>query len=118
MKRLVIFISIIILLYSVYYDLSTGTLKMVTPKQSVTAASKTVIEVDADSEKKKEDNQIPHTVLEVKPGDTVLSMVEDLTDGALPVTIEQVISDFETLNENRSPHEIQIGQRYKIPLYE
>jgi hypothetical protein len=116
MKRLVIFISIIILLYSVYYDLSTGTLEMITPKQSITAASKTVVEVDSDQEME-EDTQIPHTVMKVKPGDTVLSMVEDLTDGTLPVTIEQVISDFETLNENRSPHEIQIGQRYKIPLY-
>ncbi|MFD2679975.1 hypothetical protein [Bacillus seohaeanensis] len=116
MKRLVIFISIIILLYSVYYDLSTGTLEMITPKQSVTAASETVAEVDSTPEKQ-EDTQIPYKVMEVKPGDTVLSMVEDLTDGTLPVTIEQVISDFETLNKKRSPHEIQIGQRYKIPLY-
>ncbi|MFD1736568.1 LysM peptidoglycan-binding domain-containing protein [Bacillus salitolerans] len=108
MKKLTLFLIISLLIYSVYYDLKTGTL----PISKVIAASG--------------DNEInTHTPIptehfievKVKPGDTVLSILEQHLEGNLPVSIPTVIIDFKKLNDEMDPEKIQIGKTYKIPLY-
>lgn len=49
-------------------------------------------------------------------GDTVISIAEKIHQGPIPVPIDQLIDDFQSLNEI-SPNEIQIGQHYKFPFY-
>ncbi|MGR3765044.1 hypothetical protein [Rossellomorea sp. NS-SX7] len=120
MKRMIIFFGIIILLYSVYYDLNKGTLNLLTKNNStvVTAQPQDVQKgkIETAPLPDASDSTQTYIEMEIKPGDTVLSLVEDSLQGKLPVSIEQVVSDFEELN-NTSPGKIQIGKTYKIPLY-
>ncbi|NMH69715.1 hypothetical protein HF072_13080 [Bacillus sp. RO3] len=121
MKRMAVFFGVIILLYSVYYDLYKGTLRLLYHDAAVTTAP------PIQNDQKPAPSREPHTVedpssipyveMEIKPGDTVLSLTEDLLDGSLPVSIERVITDFEELNDV-PPAKIQIGKIYKIPNYQ
>lgn len=102
MKRLVILIFIGFLFYSIYYDLKKGTLpetERVAPVSNMTV-----------------DRKIPAKKLVVKPGDTVLSIVEKL-NGQMSVPIQKIIHDFKKLNPGADPHAIQIGETYLFPLY-
>jgi hypothetical protein len=120
MKRMFIFLGIIILLYSVYYDLNKGTLHLLTKNHStaVTAQPQTVKmeKIESVSIPDASESRQTYIEMEIKPGDTVLSLVEDSMQGSLPVSIEQVVTDFEDLN-NTAAGKIQIGKTYKIPLY-
>lgn len=55
-------------------------------------------------------------MIEVKTGDTVLSVTEAINKKKVP-SIEKVIDDFKQLNKNTSATKIQIGKSYKFPLY-
>ncbi len=99
MKKItVIFISCLIL-YTSYLDLTRGTLNML--------ESSSTNHVGAD---------IAFQTVTIQPGETVLSALEKL-NGTLPVSIEQAIQDFKTLNPSIDPMMIQAGHTYKFPLY-
>ncbi len=118
MKRMAIFFGVLILLYSIYYDLNTGTLRFLS-KETKAVVSQPQESSDLPSVELKtspDNSSISYIEMKVKPGDTVLSLVEDLLDESLPVSIEQVVTDFEELNDV-SPSKIQIGKTYKIPKY-
>ncbi len=121
MKRMAIFFGVIILLYSVYYDLNKGTLRLLYKEASVATTQPQVNQVTPSRsqgpETQEDASSLSYVEMEVKPGDTVLSLAEDLLDGSIPVSIEQVITDFEELNEV-SPDKIQIGKTYKVPSYQ
>lgn len=122
MKRMAIFFGIIILLYSVYYDLNKGTLRLLYEEATVASSEPLVNgnqgDVPQEPVKRGEaPSSLPYVEMEVKPGDTVLSLVEDLLDGSIPVSIDRVIADFEELNDV-PPAKIQIGKTYKIPNYQ
>lgn len=106
LKRFVAFVAAIIVLYSVYYDLKIGTIP------AITHAS----EVKTPHEKTAKPSE-PYQLKVVQPGDTVLTVVEQLENGQLSVSIEKVINDFQKLNNGIKPEEIQIGQEYKFPVY-
>lgn len=105
MKRLFGVFLTVLILYAVYVDLSHGTLPTnETPKIEAKAV-----------------NPTPNTAyfeVVVKPGDTVLSIIESELDMSIPVPISQVIEDFQALNEGLNPEQIQIGKPYKFPKYE
>ncbi|MCP3741378.1 hypothetical protein [Rossellomorea sp. BNER] len=109
MKRAFYFLLVLIVLYSVYYDLNTGTL----PKS--TAITTTGRVQDTNETIESEDKH--SLVIEVKPGDTVLSLVEEHRQGSGEVAIEQIINDFVELNNGINPEDIQIGKTYSIPIY-
>jgi hypothetical protein len=108
MKKIAAIITAFIVVYSIYYDLTVGT---VPGFGKVTLASSEIAEVQPLL------NDNPYTLIETKPGDTVLSIVEKLHQGPLPVPIDTIIQDFQELNQNLKPEKIQIGKQYKIPLY-
>lgn len=60
---------------------------------------------------------LQYVELEVKPGDTLLSLIE--SQGGYPddVSIEEMIKDFSALNEGIKPDDMQFGETYKIPVY-
>lgn len=104
LKRLIVAIITILVLYSIYHDLSKGSLP-----QEIT--EKIAVPVSTD---------IPEAAYfeeMVKPGDTVLSIMEKNTGEPIPVSITTLIQDFQKLNEGKNPEEIQIGKRYKFPRY-
>lgn len=52
----------------------------------------------------------------IQPGDTLLSIIEKDKE-ASNQSIEEIISDFQSLNEGLQPENMQIGKTYKIPIY-
>ncbi|MBN8208301.1 hypothetical protein JI666_06065 [Bacillus sp. NTK071] len=101
MRKLLSISLFLLVLHTTYYDLTTGTL----------ASHPVVSVVDNPIEKENE----PFIVYQVNAGDTVLSLVEK-ANGTIPVSIDTIVHDFETLNEI-PPTRIQIGKKYRIPTY-
>ncbi|KQL53530.1 hypothetical protein AN964_08495 [Heyndrickxia shackletonii] len=106
MKKFVALIVAIIVLYSVYYDLKIGTIPAATHASEVKTPQETTAKPT-----------VPFQLKEVEPGETVLTIVEQLEKGPLSVPINKVIHDFQKLNNGIKPEEIQIGQEYKFPVY-
>ncbi|MEH7120734.1 hypothetical protein V7128_25490 [Neobacillus vireti] len=108
MKKLFGILLSILVIYVIYYDLTVGTLPTSAPlpadakAEQVTAVSK---------------SKIPSFDAEVEPGDTVISIVEHRINKSLPVSINDLIEDFQTLNGGRSPEKIRIGATYHFPDY-
>lgn len=108
MNKVAAILAVAILAYSIYYDLTVGTLSA---GQAVTAESKIV------SSGLESDQQVPYILKRTKSGDTVISIEENIHQGPLPVSIDQLIDDFKHLNNGIRPHEIQVNKEYKFPVY-
>lgn len=104
MKRLIGLLITVIVIYSIYFDLSHGTLPTVENEQPTMA--KPVTSESAHYFEK-----------EIKPGDTVLSIIEKQLQESVPVPISEVVSDFKKLNDGVAPQEIQPGKTYRFPNY-
>ncbi|MCI1593598.1 LysM peptidoglycan-binding domain-containing protein [Heyndrickxia oleronia] len=107
MKKILAFVAVIIVIYSIYIDLNFGTIPAISHASEVKENTKP-------STAKK---PFSYKEIIIKPGDTVLSVVEEVNKIPLSVSIDKVINDFIQLNNGIKPEEIQIGQIYKIPLY-
>ena len=102
LKRLLTVLFFIFLLFTIYHDITKGSLPSKPENHTKTI-----------------DNTISYIEWRVQPGDTVLSIYEHLAkDSHHTVAIEKIITDFETLNPTVNAANIQIGQVYKIPIYE
>ena len=115
MKRLGILLFALVLCYVFYYDIKIGTLPMLSSYKKTTAAQ-TEKKEDTDTKQKKE-TDTSYKAIEVKTGDTVLSITEAINKKKVP-SIEKVIDDFKQLNQNTPSTKIQIGKSYKFPLYQ
>ncbi len=107
MKRFVVAILSVLILYVIYYDFTKGTLPTESNEQNSVPVSSTT----------NNNNNIPYFEVEVKPGETVLTIVEKSLDKPIPVSITRLISDFEQLNDGDKPEEIRIGKQYRFPDY-
>ncbi|EMA6341613.1 hypothetical protein ACO11K_001463 [Bacillus cytotoxicus] len=115
MKRLGVFLFVLVLGYIFYYDIKIGTLPMLSSYKKTTAAQ-TVKKEDIKKETKKK-TDTSYQKIEVKTGDTVLSITEAINKKKVP-SIEKVINDFKRLNKETTSTKIQIGKSYKFPLYQ
>lgn len=106
MKKLFILLFSVLIIYVIYMDLSVGTL----PNQ--TQKAETVASVQPQT-----DTGIPAFRAKVEPGETVISIVEHHINKALPVSIQDLIKDFKSLNPGKSAENIQIGSTYFFPDY-
>ncbi|HEX7064303.1 MAG TPA: LysM domain-containing protein [Bacillales bacterium] len=95
-----------LVLYTIYYDLEYGTL----PQTSKAAT------VETHKQQKQPQEKIPSKKIKVKPGQTVLSIVEKV-NGSNPVSIQKIVHDFEQLNPDVNANQIQIGETYQFPVY-
>lgn len=102
MKALFGILMAALVLYTMYYDLHTGTLP-----QSPQASAST---------KQQETPHTPAVKVKVTPGATVMSIVEH-ENPKLSVSIHQVVEDFEKLNPGVRAHDITIGKVYSFPVY-
>jgi hypothetical protein len=95
-KKLLFLFTICFILFIVYHDLTKGTLPVTTnlPKEN-----------------------IPYKIVEVKAGDTLLSIVEKEMNRSLPVSIGHLTKDFQSLNPGVKAESLQIGKKYRIPIY-
>lgn len=110
MKKLAGLIILIIVFYAVYNDLRTGTL----PSASIQKVE-TVEKIK--KERKSETKTIPFFEHEVKPGDTVLSVLESNSKSSLDVPVSRAVEDFKLLNDGADPQKIKFGKTYKFPDY-
>ncbi|MES9693022.1 hypothetical protein ABWK39_16145 [Bacillus toyonensis] len=117
MKRLGIFLFVLVLGYIVYYDIKIGTLPMLSSYKKTTAAQTIKKEETTTKQSKKEETDVTYKAIEVKTGETVLSITEQINKKKIP-SIEKVIDDFKQLNKSTSATKIQIGKTYKFPLYQ
>ncbi len=99
MLRFALFCICIIAIYAVYVDVTQGTLPLRNAAKAKPLSEK-----------------MAFYTKEIKPGDTVLSIVEKKEAG-LPVPIGDIVRDFEELNNGLAPEKILIGKTYNIPEY-
>lgn len=103
MKKLFFLCVLILFIWTSYHDLTTGTLPKAVSKQSV------------DIKEPSKSSQ-PHKNVKIGPGDTVLSIVEQLNPQQ-KTSIKQIMADFKHLNNGVDPNQIQIDKVYAFPLY-
>lgn len=103
MKRIILFLVLVLISYAVFHDLTKGTLPL-------------AVEV---SKLEKLEEPLNNNFFEkrVERGETVLTIVEEYLQGPLPVSIDQLIADFERLNEGTKASHIIVGKIYKFPKY-
>lgn len=117
MKRIGTTFIILVILYSTYYDLTIGTLPngLIEAKETV---SNPMTSSDISEEETFPKVELePFQEITVEPGHTVLSIVEHLHEGTIKATIQEIIYDFQELNNGLRPEEIQIGKTYLFPVY-
>lgn len=107
MKRISLFLLGLLTIYVIYIDLTAGTL----PKDESQAPEQTVTTIAIP------ENTIAAFEAEVEPGETLISIVEGHIKKSLPVSIDELIKDFQSLNPGQSPEKIQIGASYQFPDY-
>lgn len=105
-KRTSIFLLAVIVVYVIYFDLSVGTFH-----NSNSLSTNEVI-------KEASNEGISYETIEIKSGDTLLSVVEQLSTATPTPSSDQIIADFQSLNPNIAPTELVIGKSYKIPVYD
>lgn len=110
MKRLLTVITFLLLIYIVYYDLKIGTLPTFPQEDVMEVVQQKAATLNTDE-------PIPYQNIQVKKGDTVLSIVERIHGETVDISIETIVSDFEQLNKSTKAHNILIGQTYKFPIY-
>jgi hypothetical protein len=107
MKKLTGLLILCFVIYIVYHDVKNGTLPATT--KTTTSHVQTV--------KAEDKGSLNYKTMKVKAGDTILSIMEKERGGPLPVSIEQLIKDFESLNPGVKAESLQIGKTYKFPVY-
>lgn len=107
MKRLSIFILMLFLIYIVYFDMNNGTIAI---NPSLAEGENKAIEVSSAK-------AYPYIEKKIRQGETVLSIIEQLHKEQIPVSIEQITTDFERLNPKEKAESIKVGKTYKFPLY-
>ncbi|SEA97089.1 hypothetical protein SAMN05421743_111135 [Thalassobacillus cyri] len=117
MKKLGLFILMILLLVSLYKDLTIGT----TINRSESDHKVNTIENppppqgDILEPPLRYNQKVP---VKVKAGDTVLSIMEQLHNGEYYHSMNTMIEDFQQLNPGIDPSSLTIEKVYYFPLYE
>ena len=114
MFRLFIVILIGFTLFSIYTDVTKGTIPTTANSEETRNAISSLQKNDNSTIEKEESL---YMIVEVKAGDTVLTIAERITNGPIPVPINKLVEDFKILNDNVTPEKIQIGREYKFPVY-
>ncbi|WP_047986305.1 hypothetical protein [Ornithinibacillus californiensis] len=106
MKKLIVNIFIILFLISIYKDLYSGT------DLSNPYKEKTTNEVTSSP-----DSEYDVVKIKIVPGDTVISIIERLNPTLNNFNIDEIITDFSTLNPNTEPNNLQNNRFYFFPKY-
>ncbi|GGL40105.1 LysM peptidoglycan-binding domain-containing protein [Sporolactobacillus putidus] len=101
MKKRIFTLLILIVCWTSYTDLTSGSLP------AGTAAKTSAQSVNA---------PLSFQKITVAPGDTLLSVAERINKTS--PSIDQVIKDFAILNPSVDPNHLQIGRAYAFPYYD
>lgn len=105
-KKLFGALVILLVCYIVFFDLKHGTLPAA--KQKLEPAMETAA---------KTSTLLPYFEHKVNAGDTVLTIIEKNLNSQIPVSINEIVSDFITLNNGITPEKLQVGKTYLFPDY-
>ncbi|MFB4161725.1 hypothetical protein ACE1TF_17780 [Geomicrobium sp. JSM 1781026] len=115
MKKWIWILAILAIIVAVYYDLSRGSLPVV-------GSEETTVQEQVDDEEAEdldEDVFYDDTVaIEVEPGQSLLTIIEQLHEDGYDEHVDHVKSDFEYLNDGILSDEIRAGDVYTFPIYE
>ncbi|MFP7334123.1 hypothetical protein SFC23_12270 [Shouchella clausii] len=112
MKRIFYGIVLVIVILGIHHDLTGGTFA----EEKGTPPAPLAVQVE---EVQGEDEpSLPYQEVIIEPGQTVLSVVEHLHGRQVDRPIESIIADFRELNEQMEPNALQVGGRYRFPLYD
>ncbi|NEU30721.1 hypothetical protein GN156_07990 [bacterium LRH843] len=117
MKRIGVASIVFIILSSIYYDLTIGTLPDIQASFDKTE-QQTVLSIDETPTNANMTSTIPSQAIIVEPGYTVLSIVERLHEGPIPASIQEIVYDFKQLNGGTEPEKMIVGNSYLFPLYQ
>ena len=112
MKKLAGILILVVVIYAIYNDLSAGTLPAANMQKIDTVEKEEMVKKETEGT-----TGIPYFKHEVKPGDTVLSVLDSNSKTPLAVPVSQAVEDFKKLNEGTDPQKIQFGKTYKFPDY-
>ena len=103
-KRMSFYVIILLLLISLYKDLTIGTPLFKENKSSLTPQTNQELKFSI-------------TKVSVQSGDTVLSITEQLNHQLITLDITKIIMDFKTINPEIDPYNLQTNTDYYFPLY-
>jgi hypothetical protein len=103
-KKRVFMILLLIAGWTSYSDLTSGSL----PADEADSSA-------VQTQQKRQKAAIPFRRITVSPGDTLLSVTEQISQ-QLPA-IDTVVDDFSVLNPSVDPNHLQIGATYAFPYY-
>ncbi|GAJ99135.1 hypothetical protein JCM19055_2119 [Geomicrobium sp. JCM 19055] len=63
------------------------------------------------------DRIIDTVAIEVESGQTLLTILEQLHEEAIVISIEDIKQDFETLNDGTEYEQLKAGEIYTFPIY-
>ncbi|HYK73504.1 MAG TPA: hypothetical protein VEV44_10385 [Pseudoneobacillus sp.] len=107
MKKLFGALIILLVCYIVFFDLKYGTLPSTTKKTETVVSTQTPTNTTS----------ISYFEEKVSAGDTVLTIVENKLQAQIPVSLNEIVNDFISLNNGITPEKIQIGKTYRFPNY-
>ncbi|QTM99844.1 hypothetical protein ERJ70_11390 [Sediminibacillus dalangtanensis] len=117
LKKTVVTLFIILFIVSIFKDLTVGTLNGAQQRTEEQPANPS--NSHKPSQKAPQQDQIAYQVIEVevRPGDTVLSIIEEINRAEAVLAIDSIVTDFQKLNPGTDPQQIQPGETYLFPLY-
>src|SRR5690625_115464 len=99
-KRVSFYMLFVLLLLSIYTDLTTGTSQTVDSQALSTQTNYRIIKV------------------KISPGDNVLSIAEQLnTEHEMIHNVPQIMNDFKKINPESDPYDLHVGHYYYFPFY-
>lgn len=110
MKKLIILVVCLFFAFIIYHDIAKGTLPI-----TATTASAPVYKSTEKATKKTKNAS--YVTVKIQPGDTVLSIIEEVNKDTRSIPMQRIISDFSGLNKQTTPDKIQVGKTYKFPIY-
>src|SRR5690625_6784784 len=94
-KKVSFYMLLLLLLLSIYTDLTTGTSQAVDSKALSTQTNYRIIKV------------------KISAGDNVLSVAEQInTEHEMINNVQQIMSDFKNINPQSNPHNLHVGHYY------
>jgi len=103
LKRISLYFIILLFIMSIYKDLTAGTNAQIPPPVT--------------QEDQVEDTEYSIKQIKIKSGDTVLSVIEQIHGGMEGLSIDQILTDFQTINPNADPYHLHPNTFYYFPLY-
>lgn len=106
-KRVLFYVVIILLIISLYKDLTLGTFQHNSHKSNHMEQTHF----------KNQENKLSAIRVRIQPGDTVLSITEQINQQLPHIDIMQIMNDFKTINPNVDPYHLQSDIVYYFPVY-